>query len=115
MDKIPVAKLKMMAPVIRTMDTRTVKVAPKTADAFYLSPEWRKLMAEIIAERGRRCEDPQCDGRTHRPGMRVFGDHVVELRDGGAPLDKRNIMLRCGASHTRKTLAERAKRMAARP
>jgi hypothetical protein len=23
-----------------------------------------------------------------RAGMRVFGDHVVELQDGGAPLDK---------------------------
>ncbi|MER9814282.1 HNH endonuclease [Mesorhizobium sp. M0129] len=109
------AKLKMLGTVIRTMDTRPIKVAPKTAEPFYLSPEWRKLMAEIIAERGRRCEDPTCDGKTHRLGMRVFGDHLVELRDGGAPLDKRNIMLRCGASHTKKTLAERAKRMAARP
>lgn len=109
------AKLKMLTPAIRTIDTRMVKLPPKTAEPFYLSPEWRKLMDEIIAERGRRCEDPQCDGKTHRPGMRVFGDHVVELRDGGQPLDKRNIMLRCGASHTKKTLAERAKRMAARP
>lgn len=115
MEKIPLAKLKMMAPAIRTIDTRSVKLAPKTADSFYLSPEWRKLMGQIIAERGRRCEDPQCDGKTHRHGMRVFGDHIVELRDGGAPLDKRNVLLRCGSSHTKKTLAVRAKRMAARP
>jgi 5-methylcytosine-specific restriction protein A len=30
--------------------------------------------------------------------MRLFGDHIVELRDGGAPLDKRNLTLRCGQS-----------------
>ncbi|TIO72124.1 HNH endonuclease [Mesorhizobium sp.] len=108
-------KLRMMPPRIKTADTRTIKVAPKRADPFYLSPEWRRLMAEIIAERGRVCEDPACDGRTHHAGMRVFGDHIVELRDGGAPLDKRNVMLRCGASHTRKTAAARARRMAADP
>lgn len=41
-----------------------------------------------------------------RAGMRVFGDHVVELQDGGAPLDKTNVMLRCGSC------AQRARRMA---
>lgn len=94
------------------MDTRTVRPPAKRADDFYLSAAWRRLMAEIIRERGRVCEDPHCDGRTHRPGMRVFGDHIRELRDGGAPLDKSNVMLRCGASHTRKTAAARAERMA---
>lgn len=108
-------KLRMMPARLKTIDTRTVKPAPKRADPFYLSPEWRKLMAEIIAERGRVCQDPTCDGRTHHAGMRIFGDHIVELRDGGAPLDKRNIMLRCGASHTRKTAAARAERLAASP
>ena len=84
----------------------------KAPDPFYLSPEWRALMAEIIAERGRRCEDPVCE-RT-APPSRVFGDHIVELADGGAPLDKRNVMLRCGACHTRKTAAARAARTAHR-
>jgi len=84
----------------------------KTANPFYLSPEWRALVAEIIRERGARCEDPACrfPGRT---GIRLFGDHIVELADGGAPLDKANVMLRCGSCHTRKTNAERARRMRA--
>lgn len=106
--------IKLVKPTLRTMNTRTVQVPSKQADSFYLSPAWRRLMAEIIRERGRICEDPHCNGRTHRPGMRVFGDHIVELKDGGAPLDKSNILLRCGASHTRKTAAVRAKRMAER-
>ena len=82
----------------------------KTADAFYNSPEWRALKAEIIAERGLRCEDPQCERTT--PPSRVFGDHIIELKDGGAPLDKRNVLLRCGACHTRKTAEARAERTA---
>jgi len=80
--------------------------APKRADPFYLSAEWRQLMRETLAERGRRCED--C-GRT---GCRVFGDHVRELKDGGAPLDKSNIRVRCSRCHGLKTAVERAKRMA---
>jgi hypothetical protein len=103
-----------MIRTLRKIDTRTVRPPAKRADDFYLSAPWRRLMEEIIRERGRICEDPHCDGRTHRPGMRVFGDHIVELKDGGAPLDKRNIMLRCGASHTKKTAAVRAERMAER-
>ena len=78
-------------------ETRTLVPPPKVALPFYLSPEWRSLMAEIIDERGRRCE--AC-GRT---GCRVYGDHVVELQDGGARLDKRNIRLLCGSCHTSKT------------
>jgi len=107
-------KLRTQPDRVRSVDTRRVQPPAKTADPFYLSPEWRKLMADIIAERGRICEDPHCDGKTHHPGMRVFGDHIVELRDGGAPLDKRNVRLLCGAAHTRKTAQARAARLAAK-
>jgi hypothetical protein len=47
------------------------------------------LAGEIIAERGGRCEDPACI-RTE-PITRIFGDHIIELRDGGATLDKRQL------------------------
>jgi hypothetical protein len=100
------ATLTNLRPRLAALDTRIAKHPPKTADPFYLSPEWRALMHAIISERGRRCQE--C-GRT---GCRLFGDHVVELKDGGAPLDPRNVLLRCGACHTRKTAAARAARMA---
>jgi 5-methylcytosine-specific restriction protein A len=100
-----------LRPRLTTLDTRVVKPAPKMADPFYLSPEWRALMGAIIAERGRRCEDPLHNG-LHERSPRVFGDHIVELKDGGAPLDPANVLLRCGACHTRKTIAARAVRMA---
>lgn len=89
---------------MRQLNTHRVAPAPKVVTPFYRSPEWRALMASIIAERGRRCED--C-GRT---GCRIFGDHVIELSDGGAALDRRNVRLRCGSCHTAKTAAARAAR-----
>ncbi|MET4601071.1 5-methylcytosine-specific restriction protein A [Bradyrhizobium sp. JR4.1] len=105
----------MKQPRLTLLGSRVSKVdqrlapRPKIADPVYSSPEWRALIATIINQRGRRCEDPKCKtpGRT---GMRVFGDHVQELRDGGALLDPRNVMLRCGSCHSRKTNEEKAKR-----
>jgi 5-methylcytosine-specific restriction protein A len=102
-----------------TADTRRVTPPAKRAEPFYLSPEWRAFIAAVIAERrpmlmatqGHLCEDPRCKAR-HSATMRIFGDHVVELRDGGAPFDRSNVMLRCGSSHTRKTIAERVARLA---
>jgi 5-methylcytosine-specific restriction protein A len=104
-------RLKLLGGRIGRLDTRIAHPPRKTADPFYLTPEWRRLMDRIIAVRGRRCEDPQCEVPGGRRACRLFGDHVVELKDGGAPLDPKNIMLRCGSCHTRKTLQARADRM----
>jgi 5-methylcytosine-specific restriction protein A len=101
--------VRMLQPSLKRMDTRTARPPAKKADQFYLSPEWRKLMARIIAERGRVCEECK------RTGTRIFGDHIIELQDGGAALDPKNISLKCGACHTRKTAAARSQRMRARP
>lgn len=91
---------------VATLDTRTVKPPPKRADAFYLTPEWRALVAAITQVRGHRCE--LC-GRTR---VRLYADHVLELSDGGAPLDASNLQLVCGSCHGKKTAAARARRMA---
>jgi 5-methylcytosine-specific restriction protein A len=99
----------MLPTGLRSMDMRSAQPAAKQAAPFYLAPEWRDLMGAIIAERGRRCE--AC-GRT---GTRIFGDHIRELQDGGAALDRRNIRLLCGACHTAKTARARAARMRASP
>lgn len=106
--------MKMLAPMIGTLDTRAATPGPKITNPFYLSPAWSRLMAEIKAERGARCEDPEHDPQKPRIGVRIFGDHVIEMKDGGASLDKANVLLRCGACHTRKTIAERAKRLTKR-
>jgi 5-methylcytosine-specific restriction protein A len=93
---------------LSVLDLRSAKPAPKTADSFYLSAAWRGLLAHLIKVRGRRCED--CG----REGVRIFGDHIKELKDGGAPLDENNVRLRCGSCHGKKTVAERAQRQIVR-
>ena len=93
-----------------TPSSRVKVRSEKRADPFYVSPAWRTLIAFLIKERGRRCEDPAHDPATPRSGKVIYGDHVRERRDGGAPLDPRNILLRCGSCHTTKTAAERARR-----
>lgn len=103
------ARLKTLAPAVPSLGPR-LRHAPKVADPFYLSPEWRTFIARIRRERGNRCEVLGCQTPTHR----VIGDHIVELRDGGAPLDPSNIRLLCQAHHNAKTAAARGRR-AARP
>ena len=93
------------------MASQRLQPRPKTAAPVYGSPEWRSLIANIIRIRGRRCEDPQCQSTNRAAGQRVYGDHILELQDGGALLDASNVMLRCAPCHGRKTAEERNKRM----
>jgi hypothetical protein len=95
-------------------DTRAIKPPEKATDPIYLSREWKTLVVRLIRERGRACE--QC-GRTHEPDgrpVRIYGDHIRELRDGGPPFDPANIRLLDGGCHNQKTAAERARRLAER-
>jgi len=92
-------------------DLRTAAPPPKVADPFYFSAEWIALRDRVRREAGGRCQVPGC-GRIER-GMIV--DHIVELKDGGAPLDRSNTRLMCRSHHNQKTAAERAKRSARRP
>jgi len=106
------APLKTIGPSLTPLDMRVAKLPPKTADEFYLSPAWRGLVAAIKRERGNACEE--C-GRSHdhkgKP-LRIIGDHIKELKDGGAPLDRANIKLMCLPCHNRKTADEKARRLA---
>lgn len=102
------APLRCLDSPVRTLDTSIAQVPKKTADPFYLSTAWRQLVTTLIRKRGRRCE--QCG----RENTRIFGDHVQELKDGGAPLAASNVRLLCGSCHTRKTARARADRVATR-
>lgn len=106
---------------VTAKDLRRVQLPRvKEADPFYLSPEWREFCRLLKQERwpmllltkGHCCEDPHCRA-DHRPGQRIFFDHIVELKDGGAQFDQDNVMGRCGSSHTSKTLRQRAIRLGA--
>lgn len=101
-------RLKCIAPSVATIDTRIARPLPKRADPFYLSPAWRSLVRRITEVRGCRCQG--CG----REGVRLSGDHVHEVKDGGAKLDPANIQLLCGSCHSKKTARVRAQRMAER-
>lgn len=96
----------MLTPRVPTMDTRTAKPTPKTADAELLSAEWRMMRTRVIRETGGRCQHPGC-GKTER---RMYIDHIVERRDEGSLLDRSNLQCLCPRHHAMKTNAERAKR-----
>ncbi|WP_363755110.1 HNH endonuclease signature motif containing protein [Sphingobium sp. LSP13-1-1.1] len=98
-------KLKALGSRLGGMPAK-VKAAPKVAEGFYSSPEWRGLVADIKRERGARCERPGCPTPTHR----IIADHVVERKDGGADLDASNVELLCFTHHQQKTAAARAAR-----
>lgn len=100
------AVLTCMRPLVGVLDTSIAKEPPKRADGFYTSPEWRALMKSIKSKR------PNCCVVCGRTGTRLFGDHIQELKDGGAPLDENNVQLLCGKHHTEKTARARAARNA---
>lgn len=86
---------------------RRVTALPKRADRFYQSKEWRSLVARLKRERGAYCRRCGAGGR----GVRIIGDHIHEIKDGGAKLDERNIELLCSPCHNVKTAQERRRRV----
>jgi hypothetical protein len=99
------SKLTLHRPRLATADTRRVRPAPHQADAELLTSEHRAWRALVLGRAGHRCE--ACGAS----GCRLFADHIVERRDDGERLDPANGQALCGACHTSKTVAERAKRM----
>jgi 5-methylcytosine-specific restriction protein A len=105
------ARLRNLPPMMGTLDVRVAQAEPKQADPYYQTVEHQAWRRAVIGRAGGRCQDPSCK-TPHRIGMRLFADHVTELRDGGSPTDPANGRALCGACHTRKTAAARARRMA---
>lgn len=99
-------KLTNIRPLVGVASLNIATVPKKTVAPFYKTREWNELMRRLLSERGGMCA--KC-GRTN---CRIFGDHIVELQDGGDPLDETNVMLLCGSCHTKKTLDARNQRMA---
>jgi 5-methylcytosine-specific restriction protein A len=105
------ARLKMLKPSIPTLDLRVAQPMPpppKRTDPFYSSGAWQAFRKLIINERGAECEIPTC----RQSGVKLYVDHRVELRDGGAPLDRSNVQVVCATCHGAKTAYERARRNA---
>jgi len=96
---------------VAVLDTRSAKPPAKVADAELLTQEHRNWRQLVIERAGGRCEWNDGGGRCGRAEQRMFADHIVERKDGGAPLDPSNGQCLCGKHHSIKTARERAKRM----
>lgn len=102
------SRLTTLRPRVQPVNLQRASPLPHTADAFYLSREWREARALSIALHLHSCA--QCN----RSGVRLFVDHITELKDGGAPLDQSNLRPLCGSCHTLKTNRTRGERMSRR-
>jgi len=106
------ARIPTLKPTLRSLDTR-IAVAPRGDAAarsakvtldFYGSAAWKAIRVVVQREAKRTCES--C-GKTD---TRIYVDHRIEMRDGGAPLERSNLQALCGVCHARKSAREREKR-----
>lgn len=97
-------KLQSLPPRLATADLRRVQPQPKQAAAHYQTPEHQAWRKTVLARANGACQ------HCHRTNTRLFADHVIELRDGGAALDSTNGQALCGACHSKKTAEIRQSR-----
>lgn len=100
--------LKLLKPTIRTADLRIARPAPKERAEHYGTADHRAWASAVVRRAGGAC---QACGRDH---TRLFADHIIELRDGGPPLDLANGQALCGACHSTKTAKAKREREARR-
>jgi len=81
--------------------------AAKMADPIYSTPEYRAWRGQVISRAGGVCEWAGCGRREPR----MFADHIVELKDGGAAFDPANGQCLCGAHHSLKTVRQKRRRL----
>jgi hypothetical protein len=105
-------KLRTMNTLLKTMDSRVIRMQPKTADKELGTAEHRAWREVVIQRAGYRCEHLERGVRCTKsmPTHRMFADHIVERKDGGALLDPANGRCLCGSHHTTKTNWARAER-----
>jgi 5-methylcytosine-specific restriction enzyme A len=106
-------KLRTLGPRIRTINSGTVRLPPKQMDPVYNTPEYQAWRAVVVQRAGHRCEAVDNGHRCSRarPDHRMYADHIIELRDGGALLDPSNGQCLCASHHELKTVFARARRL----
>lgn len=97
-------KLKCLPSKLGAIGSRVQAPSKKVTDPHYGTQAHKDWAAEVIRRAGYQCEE--CGAKD----VRLYADHVKEIRDGGAPLDPANGCARCARCHGRKTADERKKR-----
>lgn len=93
---------------LTTSTAQRLRTPPKVVDPHYRTDEHRVWAAEVMRRARYQCQAPGC--RKGRPDHRLYADHIVELKDGGAAFDPANGQALCASHHTAKTMAARAAR-----
>ena len=101
--------LQVLRPRVATLSLQTAALPPKVADPFYSSAAWIELRDRVRREGRGRCQVQGCTLRG------AIVDHILELKDGGARLERTNVWLLCTSHHSLKTVSERSRRTARRP
>lgn len=99
-------KLPIRSARVKPKDRRTAIPKAKVAEDFYGSAAWKEIREKLRKERGGRCETPGC-----RNNGRAILHHIVERKDGGAPLDPRNLIFQCDPCHGAVTARNRSLRI----
>lgn len=106
----PKPRVQFLRPKLKAAEFRTVIPPKKAKDAEISTDAHRKWRGEVLQRAGFRCEKCGAAGSENR----LYADHIVERRDGGALLDPKNGMALCASCHSKKTASARAKRMSDR-
>jgi 5-methylcytosine-specific restriction endonuclease McrA len=70
--------VRMLPPRLPLAQTTIVRLPPKQADPYYLTPAWREPRRQTLERDGGVCTAPGC-GR-----LAVVADHIVSRKAGGA-------------------------------
>lgn len=73
--------------------------------AVVTTAAWRKVRAQVLKRDRNRCQldEPGCTGQATQV------DHIVNVADGGAPLDPTNLVSACPTCNGRKAQREATK------
>lgn len=108
-------RIKTILPLVKTPDFRTCPLPPRQLDTHYGTAQHKEWRTSVRRRAGWRCEWVECGVRCskHAPYDRMIADHIVELKDGGSPLDLSNGQCLCTQHNTLKGIRARGARMAA--
>lgn len=98
--------LSTLRPRLSTGDTRRLRPAPKQVDSHYSTPEHKAWRSAVVRAAGYRCQGIGCGAQ----GVKLYADHIVEIKDGGDPLSTANGQALCAPCHGRKTASARGQR-----
>lgn len=94
----------IIKPKLRTLSGRSVELPKKQVDKDLLTREYRDWRREVVRRASYSCE------KCGRKNVKLYADHIVERKDGGALYDLSNGMALCASCHSVKTIKERQKR-----